>query len=214
MRPDGKKSKAQRAYDASRRQEQARQQRLATLDHSERLFLERGYVATTVGSIARAAGVSAATIYKTYGGKAGLVRALCNRALTGDGPVPAETRSDALRASTDARSVIDGWGTLTAEVSPRTSPLLLLLRAAAATDGDAAALYSEFDGTRLLRMAENARYLAEGGHLRAGVTAEEARDVLWLCTSPELYELLVVQRGWSTAGFGTFVSGVIAGALR
>ena len=214
MRPDGRKSKVQRAYDASRRQEQARQQHLATLDHAERLFLERGYVATTVGSIARAAGVSAATIYKTYGGKTGLVRALCDRALSGDGPVPAETRSDDLRASHDARTVVDGWGTLTAEVSPRTSPLLLLLRSAAATDGDAAALYGEFDATRLLRMAENARYLAEGGHLRPDLTAEEARDVMWLCTSPELYELLVLQRGWSTARFGTFVSGVIASVLR
>lgn len=212
MRPNAEKSKVDRAYDASRRQERARQQHQATLDHAQRLFLERGYVATTVESIARAAGVSAATVYKTYGGKTGLVRELCERALSGEGPVPAEARSDALRASTDPRAVIDGWGMLTAEVSPRTSPLLLLLRSAAGNDCDAAALYTEFDNTRLLRMSENARFLAEGGHLRVGV--EEARDVMWLCTSPELYELLVLQRGWSTERFGTFVSDVIAGVLR
>jgi len=213
MKPDGTKSKDRRAYDASRRQERARQQREAALEHARRLFLDQGYVATTVESIAQAAGVSAATVYKTYGGKASLVRELCERALAGEGPVPAETRSDALRAATDARAVIDGWGTLAAEVSPRISPLLLLLRTAGETDGEAAALHAELDDARLARMADNARYLVDGGHLRSGVTADEARDVLWLCTSPELYELLVARRGWSPARFGAFAADAIAGAL-
>lgn len=213
MESHSAKSKGQRAYDATGRQERARQQREVALDHARRLFLDQGYVATTVESIAHAAGVSAATVYKTYGGKAGLVRELCERALTGEGPVPAETRSDALRAATEARAVIGGWGTLAAEVSPRISPLLLLLRSAGETDGEAAALHVELDDTRLMRMADNAQYFVEGGHLRSGVTADEARDVLWLCTSPELYELLVLQRGWSATRFGAFVADVIAGAL-
>ena len=59
------------------------------------LFLERGFVATTVEAVATAAGVSPATVYKTYGGKAGLARSLCERALGGVGPVPAEERSNA-----------------------------------------------------------------------------------------------------------------------
>lgn len=213
MKPDGTESKTRRPYDASRREERARQQREASLDHAQRLFLDRGYVATTVEMVAQAAGVSVATIYKTYGGKGGLVRELCGRALGGEGPVLAETRSDALRAATDARAVIDGWGTLTAEVSPRISPLLLLLRSAAETDGEAAALYAELDETRCIRMAENVQYLVEGGHLRTGVTSNEARDVLWLCTSPELFELLVQRRGWTAAAFGAFVANVMAGAL-
>jgi len=213
MEPSGTKSKGRRAYDAGGRQERARQQREAALEHARRLFLDQGYVATTVESIAHAAGVSAATVYKTYGGKAGLVRELCKRALAGEGPVPAEARSDALRAATDARAVIDGWGDLAAEVSPRISPLLLLLRTAGETDREADALHAELDDARLARMTDNARYLVEGAHLRAGITANEARDVLWLCTSPEVYELLVLRRSWSAAKFGAFVADTIAGAL-
>lgn len=214
MDPTGAERKGRRTYDASGRQERAAQQREATLEHARRLFLDQGYVATTVESIAHAAGVSAATVYKTYGGKAGLVRELCKRALAGQGPVPAEARSDALQAATNARSVIVGWGELTAEVSPRISPLLLLLRTAAETDPEAAALYAELDEGRLARMADNAQYLVDGAHLRSGITANEARDVLWLCTSPELYELLVLRRGWTAAKFGAFVADTIAGALR
>jgi len=207
------KSKAPRPYDRSSRQARARDQHDRALAEAARLFGERGYAATTVESIAQAAGVSAAAIYKSYGGKAGLVRELCARALLGSGPVPAETRSDALRAIEDPHAVVAGWGALTAEVSPRVSPLLLLLGAAAASDPDAAALRDELEADRLIRMADNAAHLARGGHLRAGVTEDEARDVLWTCTSPELYELLVLRRGWTAARFGRHVADTIVGTL-
>ena len=203
----------QRAYDARGRQERARRQYEATLEHARERFLALGYAATTVESIARAAGVSEATVYKTYGGKAAIVRQISARALTGDGPLSAEARSDALRASDDPHAVIDGWGALAAEVSPRISPIVLLLRAAAEIDGEAAALYTELEEARLVRMAENARFLADHGHLRASVTVDEARDVLWLCSSADLYDVLVARRGWSTERFGAFVAQTIAAAV-
>jgi hypothetical protein len=90
---------------------------------------------------------------------------------------------------------------------------MLLLRAAADTDDDAAALHDELDAARLTRMTENASYLVDGGHLRTGITPEEARDVLWLASSPELYELLVVRRGWSTERFGRYAGELMAGTL-
>jgi AcrR family transcriptional regulator len=205
--------KRERAYDATRRQERAHRQREAVLEQARELFLEEGYAATTVESIARAGGVSAATVYKTYGGKAGLVRELCARALAGDGRIPAEQRSDALRAAHDPRTLTEGWGALVGEVSPRVAPMLLLLRAAAEIDPDAAALYAELDQARLDRMADNARHLARQGHLRDDVTEAEARDVLWVCSSPELYALLVQQRGWTPRRLGKFVTDTIAGTL-
>ena len=97
MEATSQKRKALRTYDASTRQERARRRHDTTLEQARALFLERGYVATTVDAIARAAGVSEATVYKSYGGKAGLVQELCARALAGSGPEPAEARSDALR---------------------------------------------------------------------------------------------------------------------
>jgi len=213
MSASAAKSKGQRAYDASGRQARALRQREATLDWARELFLERGYVVTTVEAIASAAGISAATVYKTYGGKAGLVRELCERALVGAGPTPAHERSDALRANSDPRAVIEGWGKLLAEVSPRFSPLRLLLRTAAAADHEAEVLYDELDRDRLARMAENASFLADGGHLRTGVTVEVARDVLWFCSSAELYELLVVHRGWSADQLGRFAADTMVAAL-
>ena len=97
---------------------------------------------------------------------------------------PAEERSNGLRAGSDPVDVLEGWGRLTAEVSPRISPLLLLLETAAQTDPEAADLRDDLDRQRLTRMADNARYLADAGHLRAGVSTKDARDVMWVCTSP------------------------------
>ena len=205
--------KVARTYNAASRREKARQHREATLAVARDQFLADGYVATTVESIATTAGVSPATIYKTYGGKSGLVRSLCQDALLGDDPTPAEDRSDALRSNTNPRDVIAGWGALRAEVAPRIAPLLLLLRDAAREDAEAAALYDELDRARVRRMTYNATYLVKGGHVRAGVSAKEARDVLWLSSAPELYDLLVNRRRWSIARYTAFVDTMVAGAV-
>ena len=109
--------------------------------------------------------------------------------------------------------MIEGWGRLLAEVSPRFSPLRLLLRTAAEADYEAGLLYEELDRDRLARMAENAAFLADGGHLRGGVTVEVARDVLWFCSSAEIYELLMVHRGWSSKQLGQFAADTMVAAL-
>jgi hypothetical protein len=140
--------------------------------------------------------VQADTIYESFGGKPGLVRAMRTRALEGEGPVPAEQRSDELHAHDhDARTIVQAWGALASEVAPRVAPILLLIRAAAATDPEVLTLQEEMDTDRLHRMTENARRLHDAGHLRDGITLAQAADVLWTYSSPELYELLVSRRG-------------------
>ncbi len=42
-----------------------------------------------------------------------------------------------------------------------------------------------------------ARNLRDADGLRADLTIREAADVLWATNSPELYGLLVMDRGWS-----------------
>src|SRR3954451_968509 len=95
-----------RRYDGTRRQDQARRRQQAVLDAAESLFFELGYTAATIVGIAAAAGVSPETIYKSFGGKPGLVRALRSRALLGIGDVPAEHRSDLLRDLADPHEVV------------------------------------------------------------------------------------------------------------
>jgi AcrR family transcriptional regulator len=207
--------KSKRRYDSRRRREQARRTRDGVLDAAERLLLSQGYGATTIASIAEAADVSVETIYKGFGGKAGLVRAIWERGLAGSGPTPAWERSDQMQElEGDPRAVIRNWGKLMTEVAPRTAPILLLIRTAAAFDPEMAGLLNEVDRARLVRMEHNAHRLLEHGGLREDVALDGARDVLWTYSSPELYELLVVRRGWPLDRYADFAArGMIAALM-
>lgn len=206
--------KPKRAYDSRRRQQEARRTRMGVLDAARRLFLSNGYADTTIASIAEAADVSVETVYKAFGGKSGLVRAIWDRGLEGAGPIPAERRSDEMQTlEVDARRVIRNWGALSAEVSPRVAPILLLLRTAAATDSEMGTLLQEVDDARLARMEHNARRLHDRGDLREGITLRQARDVLWTYSSPELYELLVLRRGWGLDRYGRFIAEAMIASL-
>jgi AcrR family transcriptional regulator len=214
MDPKAPLVKTKRRYDSGRRQEQARRRRDAIIDEAERRFLSEGYGATTISAIAATVDVSVDTVYKTFGGKPGLVRSIRDRALLGQGPVPAEQRSDGLHVRLgNGQQILKAWGALTAEVAPRVAPILLLLRDAAAIDPEVGALLEEMDTDRLRRMTDNARRLRDAGHLRAGMTLNQAADVLWTYSAPELYELLVIRRGWSAARFGRFVADAMISAL-
>jgi AcrR family transcriptional regulator len=178
-------------------------------------FLDEGYGAT-LASIATDAGVSVETVYKAFANKAGLVKALFDVAVVGDDePVPMMQREFVQRTSAepDPRRKLTGYGEHVARVGARTSAILLLVRDAAATDAGAATLWEQLQAERLTGMTAFAQHLADGGHLREDIPADEARDVLWTHNSVELWNLLVEQRGWSPDRFGDWVGRQLVAAL-
>jgi AcrR family transcriptional regulator len=203
-----------RRYDSSGRKARAQESRALILDVAEQAFLHDGFAATTVASVAERAGVSAETIYKSFENKAGLVRAIYERGLTGTGTVAAYDRSDQVRQLIDdPRELMREWGALTAEVASTVTPILLLIRSAAATDSSMAELLEVSNTHRLERMKHNARFLAGRGFLKEGVSLSKATDVLWMVSSPEFYELLVIERRWTSAQFAAFVAETMTAAL-
>jgi AcrR family transcriptional regulator len=206
--------KPRRPYNSTRRREQARRTADRIVGVSEELFLSSGYTGTSVAAIADAADVSVDTIYKTFGGKPGLVRAIFQRAIAGEGPIPAEERSDRLQAEeADPRKIIASWGRFVTELAPRAAVMVLLVRSAAATDPDLAGLLDEIDAARLRRMTQNARRMHRAGHLRPGLTIAAAADIMWTYSSPELYDLVVLRRGMSLRRYGRFVADAMTAAL-
>ncbi len=203
-----------RRYDATRRREQARHIRQTIINAARHRFLQDGYTGTTIASIAAEAGASVDTIYKSFGGKAGLVRAMCEDALNGVGPVPAEQRSDAMQAAeSDPARMLRHLGTLTTEIAPRIAPLLLLLATAAEGDPTLAELLIDLETARLTRMTQVARNLANKTQLRAGRSLEEAAEIMWAYSSPELFRLLVLNRGWPPERYGEFVGESLVDSL-
>lgn len=206
--------KPRRRYDASNRRERARRNREAVLDVAQAKFLSRGYGVITVSEIAQESDVSPETIYKAFGGKAGLVKAIYDRGLEGQGRLPAYQRSDQMRErETDPSVIMREWGRLTAEVASAVTPIRLLLRSAATADAEMARLLEDREQERLERMRHHACFLDERGYLRNDVTVDQATDVLWACSSAEFYEVLVMQRGWSLERFAGFITDFMINGL-
>jgi AcrR family transcriptional regulator len=205
-----------RRYDSTGRQARARQTRAEICDAARRLFAERGYGQTTIADIARSASVSPETIFKAFGSKSALLGAVVTAAVRGDAegtPLRQRPAIDAIRAEQDPRRQLTAYGNLLAEVNPRLAPLVRVLREAAPGDADTAAALETLNANRLDGMREFAALLHDRGALRPGLSKGEARDVLWTLNSPELYQLLVDERGWSARRYGTWVAEQLAAAL-
>lgn len=56
-------------------------------------------------------------------------------------------------------------------------------------------------------------HLLESCSLREGIDVAEVRDVLWTYSSVELYELLVLTRGWSLDRYSGWTARAISDAL-
>ena len=208
--------KPRRRYDSTSRLEQARRSRRSVLDAARRLFLDQGYAATTVAAIAGEAGVSVETVYKAFGNKPGLVKAVFDVSVVGDDePVPM-LRRDVVRriqAEPDPRRKLAMYGEHLSESAPRSVPVQLLVRAAAASDPGAAGVWDQMLAERLTGMTHFARNLHEGGHLHADVSFDDARDILWTYNAAEWYELLVLRRGWNPDRYGRWIADALIAAL-
>ena len=66
----------------------------------------------------------------------------------------------------------------------------------------------------MIRVRDNARALMATGDVRPGLSLAEVTDVLFTVSSAEMYELLVIRRGWTPRRFARFQRETMAGALR
>ena len=195
--------KPRRRYNATRRQAQAAQTRQDILAAAHQLFLDHGYSGTTLASIAKVAGVVVETIYRAYGSKAELFKAVVRTAVAGGAAraqVPAEQRPAiaAVIAETDPHRQFELYAATQPGIHARAGPLLRVLIGAAATDPELAELWAQIEQERLKGMGRFAQLLADRGALRPDLSVEEARDLLWTLNSLAVHDLLVLQRGWSS----------------
>jgi AcrR family transcriptional regulator len=195
---------AKRKYDSSRRQAQAAATRRDILDAATRLFIEDGYVATTMEAIADEAEVSLKTVYLAFSAKGGLLRAVWDLALKGDtddAPVADRPWYQEVLDEPDPERTLRLLAHQTRLVRTRIGPLLPVLRASATVDADGAALW------KLLHddFHENQRVIVESidqvGGLRPGLDVDRAADILWTLNNPDVWLLLVVERGWDPEAF-------------
>ena len=187
-----------RAYNSPRRREQAAATRRDILEAAKRLFEERGYAATTMADIAREAGVALKTVYIAFETKPGLLRALWNVVLRGDqDEVTMRDRAwyREVLAEPDAERTLRLYARNSRIVKQRIGGVFDTIREAAPLDEEVRALWGRIQDDFYDTQRSLVKSIA--GDLRPGLSVAAATDILWTLNSPEVWGLLVGQRGWS-----------------
>jgi AcrR family transcriptional regulator len=196
----GEPSSGRRRYDSSRRQSQAMRTRREVIEAATGLFVERGYDATTMADIAERAGVSTETVYASVGPKPEVLKQAIDVGIAGDDlPIPLNERDviHEIETAPTARAKFVLFAALIRSILDRTAPLWQALEQGAGQHEELATLLQFATAGRLEGMGEAAVNLVETDCLRDGVSPDEARDVLWVASSPNLYRLFVIERGWT-----------------
>jgi AcrR family transcriptional regulator len=196
--------KPRRSYNSPRRQQQAAATRRGILDAAQKLFDELGYPATTMEAIAAEAGVALKTVYVVFTTKSGLLRALWDLLLKGDqedaGVAERPWYQEVLSEPNAARQL---WlnARNSCVVKQRIAGVLKVIRSAAPVDPDTDALWrliqtDFYDNQRVIVASLDAK-----GALRKGLDVTRATDILWALNHPDLWLLMVGERGWTPAQY-------------
>ncbi|MEJ2887599.1 TetR/AcrR family transcriptional regulator [Actinomycetospora aeridis] len=208
---------AARRYDASGRERQAALTRRHIATTAVEQFVAQGYATTTVASVAKAAGVSAQTVYNGFGTKAALLKEGYDILMVGDGEaVPLAERPDvrALYADPDPVAFLRGYARLGRTLMDRLGPLAVQIGAGAlAGDPDLVELRATTDRERLVGTGMVVGRLVELGALSPGLDPDLARDRLWTLNSTEVWHLLTSARGWSGEQYEDWVGDAMVAAV-
>jgi AcrR family transcriptional regulator len=180
-------------------QARTRLARRAVVDAARDLFLERGYVATTIDAISDRSDVPAPTLYRLFSSKLGILHALLDTSIAGDDqPVPMQQRPAvaALSANEDPDELLAGFVAVAVAINARSNDIYRILSSASVSDPAAAELFADYQRQRAEGQGKVARSLARAGALRPGLRGRDAADIIHALMSPELYRLLVIDRGW------------------
>jgi AcrR family transcriptional regulator len=192
-------AKRSRSPDGKSSQARTRLARAAVVEAARTLFLERGYAGTTIETISDLSDVPSATVYRLFSSKLGILKALFDVSIAGDDKaVPLEDRPHvrALATDPDPRKQLSGFVGISRGIMSRTEPVYRILVSAAGSDPGAAALLAEQTRHRQQGQGQIARLLARSGALRPKLRERDAADIIHALMSPELYRLLVSDRGW------------------
>lgn len=205
-----------RAYDSSRRQEQARLTRQHIIDVATELFVERGYAATSIGAIARGAGVAPQTVHAIFGTKAALLGEAVDVAMAGDHePVAIFDREDARTVldATDPGAAAAGFARAATALLARAGQLIAAADVGAHEDAQLDELRRAGHRARLADMRRVARAFDRAGLLRPGITPALAADLLWATASPDAFRACAVHRGWSPERFERWLAETVRRTL-
>jgi AcrR family transcriptional regulator len=193
------------------RRQRSRRTRARIVDAATRLFVDDGYLATTIEAIAEHAGVAVQTVYYVFGTKRNLLAAVLDVSVAGDvEPVATLQRPwvKALQAEPDANAAVAGLIDATVAIVARATPIYEVVRQAAA-DPEVNALLDDNRRRRRHDQRQLVEILAHSGHLRPDGDVDTAADVFYALMNEEVFQLLTRDCGWDINQFRSWATSLI-----
>lgn len=208
--------KTSHGQDGVALQARTRRTRAAVIEAARTLLTERGYGATTIEAISGRSDTPQATVYRLFASKLGILKAVLDVSIAGDDEPAAmldRPQVRAVLADRDPHRQLAGFAALLRDVMARTAPMHRLLADAARTDPDAASLLADIARQRHAGQNRVARSLARSGALRPGLRERDGADIIHALASPEVYGLLVLDRGWSGPRYEQWLTAILTDQL-
>jgi AcrR family transcriptional regulator len=202
--------KARRRYTSELRANQAAATRERIVRAARTAFAEGGYGGTSIEEVARQAGVAVPTVYAAIGNKRELLRAVL---LSVGERVDLHQKVAAILSSEDPFDQLRQVAALARQQWQDGRDFVRIVLRGRGSDPELEALYKEVDAERRRGEAPLVRQLELRGVLRSGLSIPEARDVLLLLSGPSLYEMLVVDHGWSPDRYEAWIAQTMVEAL-
>ena len=186
---------------STHRRRQAQATRDMIVAEAQALFLEQGYICTTIDAIAERAGVAVSTVYSIFGSKRGILRAI----------------RDAWHERTHIREVLHSSQQST-NPAERLDQLADATRRQWETGAEVTAIYTGAAAAAPSAAAELAQALAgrrEGlqsfakslePSLRPDLNVTHAAAILQALCMPEVFDELVRYSGWSADEYQTWLA--------
>ena len=194
------------------RKEQAAATRRKIVVAATSLFAERGYQATTMSEIARAAGVAVQTVHFVFHTKTALLNEAFETAVFGEsGPPPQQPWFRALAHERDGRKLLASIVENVSPIATRAAPLSRVIRAA--PDEDAAAVWERQEHLRRGGYQHMIGLLAADGRLRPGLAVDHATDILMFILGPDSHQILVNDYGWTVEHWKSWATETLAQQL-
>lgn len=181
---------------------------------AEDRFTTDGYVATTIESVADAAGVAVQTVYHLFGTKPKLLGAVLDTATSAGTTAPVVDREWVERVATagDAEAAVSELAAGGTAIVARAAPLYDVVSSAASIP-EVAELLTENHRRRRTDQRHLAELLAAAGHLGPDVTVDHAADVLYAVLNEPVYLLLTGDCGWSVERYRGWVAELLLAQL-
>jgi len=206
-----------RRYDNSRRLAQVRATRLRVIQAARSLFIQQGYPATTLETIADTADVALPTLYRLFGSKRALLKAVLDTTFGGDDePIAFGDRPEQRQAlaEPDPTSLVREFARICRLFMERSSEMFHVLSTAAQVDPEIAELHSDIRRQRHTGQARIVAAIADRDVLDPELSRADAEDIAYAALSPEVHRIFTVERGWTADQYESWLTRALSSLLR